>query len=630
MTLPVKIVMHEHETPESRANRLSSANGFSSFKLFLSMTGMSSQGLAVGDKECIANLAKWSGADPAILRRYAATTESRQMTWRLGDAVFSKEARRAQRFRYCPECVLNDVETGQGRPVSRPYVRPAWICRAVRNCTSHRRPILETPFSDRSTSDFCQFVASNLSRIRTQASEPSGDVSLEVDAYIESRIRGASMESYLDRFEAFVAIDLCHHLGRFLKCHGVGRPFVADELQGAPARDIGFHVARRGEEAIRNVVAAVILKKRPKGTAKFLFGSLGRWLRANVNKREFSELVELFQDIAERNLPYGPGEMCFVPVRRRYLHSVHSAGMEYGLFEERIIKLLHNAGLIEKASRSCGRIYFDAERAHPILLAASQTLTSQEARAELGVSQGVIVQLLEAGLLPCVEARTGIRNYARIRVEDLREFQQRIFHKVEIGHTNGEMLTIATVCRVTMRETAEVLSALIGGNLKKVRAPSDHSYQIDRLRFDREEVFQHFMRPRQVIGDVEGSKVLKQRHASEYLRVKTATVPYLMALGLLDAHVVPNPVNRRKQSVVSVAALDAFKDEFIPVSEIAVQYDTHTNVILDALRKRGIKPIYDGCGSGVSRFVRRQELKDVLLDVPKRRKRKRKTAPLPA
>jgi hypothetical protein len=54
-----------------------------------------------------------------------------------------------------------------------------------------------------------------------------------------------------------------------------------------------------------------------------------------------------------------------------------------------------------------------------------------------------------------------------------------------------------------------MLSALIGGNLKKIRAPSDHNFQIDSLRFDRDEVFQHFMKPRQVIGDVGGSKVLK-------------------------------------------------------------------------------------------------------------------------
>ncbi len=84
-----------------------------------------------------------------------------------------------------------------------------------------------------------------------------------------------------------------------------------------------------------------------------------------------------------------------------------------------------------------------------------------------------------------------------------------------------------------------------------------------------------------------------------------------------------NPFIRRKQSVVSVAALDAFIEEFIPVSEVAARYETHTNVVLEALRKEAVVPIYDDCGAAVSRFIRRRELADVSLDIPKRRKRNR-------
>ncbi|TCU18648.1 hypothetical protein EV131_114155 [Rhizobium laguerreae] len=172
-----------------------------------------------------------------------------------------------------------------------------------------------------------------------------------MDDYIASRIRGSSAEPYLDRFEAFIANDLCDHLGRFLKSHALGFPFVPDELRAASAREIGFHVARKGESEIRNVIESVIHRTQPNGTARFSFGVLGRWLRSNTNREEYLELVELFQDVAERNLPYGPGDVCLVPVGRRYLHSVHSAAQEYGLFEERIVELLRTAGLIGKLSK---------------------------------------------------------------------------------------------------------------------------------------------------------------------------------------------------------------------------------------------------------------------------------------
>ncbi|MGO7611192.1 TniQ family protein [Rhizobium ruizarguesonis] len=629
MALPVVIEMHEEETPVSRANRLSAANGFSSFRRFLEMTSISLSGLSTGNEECIAKLAWWSGADHVTLARYASRTESRKGTWRIGDAAFGKESRPGSRFRYCPQCVVDDLETAKGRPVSRPYVRPSWECRAVLNCTAHRRPILEFPFVSRKTRDFCQFVASNLERIRGQSSEPCGDISMEMDDYIASRIRGSSAEPYLDRFEAFIANDLCDHLGRFLKSHALGFPFVPDELRAASAREIGFHVARKGESEIRNVIESVIHRTQPNGTARFSFGVLGRWLRSNTNREEYLELVELFQDVAERNLPYGPGDVCLVPVRRRYLHSVHSAAQEYGLFEERIVELLRTAGLIGKLSKGHS-IYFDAAQAHPVLLAATQTLTSQEARRELGVSQGVIVKLLDSGLLPRVEERTSIRGYSRIRVQDLREFQQRIFKSVVVADTSGDMLSIADVCRVTLLETPDVLSALIDGCLQNVSAPSDHEYRIDRLLFNREEVVRHFLNPRRVLGEIDGSKILKQRDAATYLKVKTATVPYLMALGLLESQVVANPVIRRKQAVVSVTALDAFMEEFIPVSEVAAQYETHTNVALEALQKQGIVPIYDDCGTQVSRFIRRSELAEVSLDILKRPKRNRRRSARPA
>ncbi|MBX5198329.1 hypothetical protein HJB82_23910 [Rhizobium sp. NZLR10] len=631
MTLPVVIKMHEEETPVSRANRLSSANGFASFRRFLEMTSIRLPGLSAGNEECIAKLAKWSGVDPVLLAKYASRTLSRQGTWRIGEATFGKESRRGSRFRYCPLCVVEDVDADNGRQVSRPYVRPAWMCRAVLTCSDHRRPIVEFPFAGRQENDFCQFVASNLDRIRAQASEPCGDISTEMDDYIATRIRGVSAEPYLDRFEAFVAIDLCDHLGRFFKTHALGGPFVPDEIRGASPREIGFHLARKGEQAIRDAVASVVLKKRPNGTEKFLFGTLGRWLRSNAARKEFTELVELFQDIAECNQPYGPGEVCFVPVRRRRLHSVITAEAEYGLYHKRVIELLKEANLIEDATIARGRIFFDAEKAQPILLAATLTLTSQEARAELGVTEFVLVQLLNSGLIPRVEGRTDSRVYSRIRRVDVRELQQNVFQHVTVQESGDDTLSLATVCRVTVRDTSEILRTVINGGLRKVTIAPHQDRRIDNLRFDRLETFEYFLQPAQTIGDVEGSKVLKQRDAAEYLSVKATTVPYLMKLGLLDTIEVANPVNRRKQLVVTRASLDNFKREYVAVFEIALQYDTHTNVILEAFRVAGIEPIYDKCGSSVSRFFRRRDIDDVFLTLPKRRKRIRKrAAPRPA
>jgi hypothetical protein len=280
-------------------------------------------------------------------------------------------------------CVVNDMETGRGRHVSRPYVRAGWLTRAVRNCPRHRCPLVEKPTTARTGDSFCRFVTDNFGEIEHQTAASVAYFSVALDSYVEDRIRGILQEPYLDRFEAHVAIDLCTHLGRFVKRHRPALSLVPPALRSASSREIGFFLARQGEAKIRSTVAWIIERERPKGQEKFLFGSLGRWLRDNSREPEFAEILELFQDIAERNLPYGPGEMCFVPVRRRYLHSVKSASNEYGLFADRIVALVKRAGLIEDDTLSYARIYFDAEKAHDILVAASRTITSREARREL-------------------------------------------------------------------------------------------------------------------------------------------------------------------------------------------------------------------------------------------------------
>ncbi len=626
MALPVTIEMHEEETPVSRANRLSSANGFSSFSRFLEMTSIRLPGLSAGDKGCIAQLAKWSGADPALLAKYAATTQSRKGTWRIGNAIFAKESRLASRYRYCPQCVVEDLETGRGRFVSRPYVRPAWTCRAVLNCTDHGCPILETPVASLKTSDFCQFVASNLDRIRSQLSETPSNIAMEMDAYIVSRIRGVPAEPYLDQFEAFVVIDLCEHLGRFLRRHAEAGPLIRDELREASAREIGFDVARRGEQSIRETVASVISRKRPNGTEKFLFGTMGRWLRSNAERAEFVGVVELLQDIAERNLPYGVGETCFVPVRRRRLHSIITAEAEYGLFRKRIVELLKEAGLIEHTAIAPGRIFFDAEQAHPVLLAATLTLTTQEASAELGVTQSTVVQFLNSGLLQRVESRSDGRVYSRIRREDVLELRNAIFQHVAVHETGSNTVSLATACRMSLRDTSEILRTVIRGGLRTATVPPDCDRRVDKIRFDRFEISEVFLRPAQTFDEVEGLKVLRQRETAGYLSVKGPTIPYLIKLGLLETIEIENPVNRRKQSVVTRASIDKFKGEYVSVFDVAQHYETHTNVVLEAFRRVGIKPIYDECGSTVSRFFRRRDIDEVALDITRSSKREARSA----
>lgn len=623
MALPVPVVMHEYETPDSRAFRLAAANGFRSFNSLIRITRMTPRGLERGEPASIAELARWSGADHRLVGRYAAGSASRQGTWRLGNAAFNKEGRCGRRFRFCAACVLDDVENGTGPEASRPYVRPSWVCRTLKNCVRHSTALCEAPWPKSGDRDFCRFVAASIGSIRKAAEEALHVQWAEVDRYCEEQIRGVPAEHYLGTLEAHVAVGLCHHLGTFMRKYRQSLKLLPECLRMAPAREIGFYVARQGEEAIRDVVRQIIENARPNGLGKFLFGSLGRWLRSNAKRDAFAEVLELFQDIAVRSLPFGAGDLCFVTVDKRHLHSVRTAALEYGLHERRVADLIKAAGLAQDTSLHNGLIYFDADKAHEILQAATRTLTSTEARVELGLSEKTMMKLLHGGFLPRVELRQDERNYSRIRREDLDTFLDRIFETAEVGDVGADWLDIDQLCKTAQVNKEEVVTALLDGTLTNVVAPVGHGRRLNALRYDPIVTVEQLASKRPSITQVAHVPVLSQREASIYMKVKTDTIPFLLKSGYLEPVPVRNPRSHRMQTAVAVAALDSFMAEFVAVSEVAATYDTHTNTVLAAFEKFGILPLY-AQSKNVSRFFRRAEIIDVPVLIPPPLKKKRR------
>ncbi len=71
--------------------------------------------------------------------------------------------------------------------------------------------------------------------------------------------------------------------------------------------------------------------------------------------------------------------------------------------------------------------YFDAVKFSPILLAATETLTSTEVAKVLGLREERVRDLLDAEILPQVEKRCDdLRNYSRIRKCDLDDLTTRL------------------------------------------------------------------------------------------------------------------------------------------------------------------------------------------------------------
>ncbi|EJC80818.1 hypothetical protein Rleg4DRAFT_2482 [Rhizobium leguminosarum bv. trifolii WSM2297] len=620
MVLPVPVThVNGIEDPVSFASRLSAANGYRSLKSLLASGGTNVTDLAKGDPEALAKLARWSGAAPDHLAELAIVSSKDHNTWRIGEAVFNKDMRRGNRFRYCPTCIVDDVSHGKEHPAARPYVRAQWLTKAVVNCSQHHRPLVEVDFPNHHEHDFARYVANNLPAIEHVAKEDFEAQSISVDLYAENRIKGIYREQYLDRFPAYVAIDLPTYLGRLLKRNDATWALVPAELRDASLREIGFHFARQGAEVIRQLVTTFIRAKRPDGGEKFLFGHLGRWLRSNSSKPEYAELVELFQDVAERNLPFGPGDFCFVPVRKRYLHSIKTASAQYGLVEKRVIRLLRDAGCIGDEKLHYSRIHFDAEKAHGILMNAAETLTSRQVRLELAVTEEFMADLLESGLLPTVEARPDIRKFSRIRREDLTEFKRSIVAASTCSNADEGMGTIFEVSQKCGCRAHEVLAIVLKGGLSKVSAPKIDHFKIHGVVVDIDEAVRLVVGNRESAFQRDHAGYVSVEDARVILRVKPLTIKYLLQHGLLSLSKISSPVSSRSKEFITLASLEAFQSEYVTLGELSTRYATHAIAVTNALEKIGVKPSPERAGA-VTRFYRRVEVENVIINAPSRKR----------
>ena len=587
MPLPVLVQFHDFETIQSKASRLAAANGFQSAEGLLSMMGIAPSKLAKGGDRELAIFADWSAVDPEDLTKFLPINLPNR-TVRLGGAVFSRSARRGNRFRYCPACIVDDVEHGKGRPSSRPFIRPGWTSSEVRNCTRHRRPLIDVSAPRLYRGDFCRYVSANLERISAQVQSSSSAELMEVDAYVEARIKGLETVPFLDRLEVYVVLDLCKHLGSFVHKYRQALTDLEPELWRAPMREIGFHVASRGDIFLRETFATIIRFKRDLSNSRTFFQSLGLWLRQHSKDEPNSVVVELLQDVAERNLPFAPGEICFVPVRRRYRHTVHSAAAEYRIARGRVISILNDAGLLKR--RLNGFCCFDIETADALLSSGLETpgVTRGKAKEELGASLKLMKGIMKSNLLPRIRGSKGDRGHS-IAIRDLTEFKQRVFKNVTIGDVDETALPIASIEFVTGVDPFDALLALIDGKLEKTMAEHDHGYRLDSLRFDRQEVLGHGnLSPKRKNPGVDGDS-LHVTDAARLLRVKPKTIPQLIKLKLLDGSAAEGDPSS-KGLMVTLASTTRFRKQYV-VQKEAAEILRLKDAVFALEQTNGVRPV---------------------------------------
>ncbi len=599
MVLPVTLAHHEDEAAIDLVARLAAANGYPSLREFLAHTDTTANAIVHGETDALSLVSEWSGVPVTTLGKLATRTSGAGGTWQMGCATLSKDMRPGQRHRFCAQCVLEDREREAGRLASRAYRRAWWAIRGIEGCQVHGCQLTEVAVDAASdVHDFTRFVNANLGLIEEAAAAPVPSRQPRLDTYLRDSVFQDGGDGFLDRLDAHVAAEFSRYLGDFLVLHDV-RAWMHEETD---LREWGFSLAVNGEEEVRRVVAEVVDRKRP--TTQYVesvIGPMVNWFRRNAAKEAYGPVIDLMQDILERNMPFGEGQIILKPVRTRHLYCVNSAHADYGVNKDRIRALMKANDPHFRHGLPDSRTYFDAVALRPILEAANDTLTSKEAGAALGLREERLYDVLNAGILEQVETRSDDeRAYTRIRKSAVEELTHRLTVKMtEVASDEGYM-SLSKAARSWHRPFHTLVAMILEGSLEAFivagRTPILQRARVasDALKLES--------------GPLAGGddQLMRLKEAERALGTATFTVADLIKRGYLRQRTLRRE-NGREVKFIERQSLADFQAAYVSLTEIAKTRKGHRAAIKAELDRAGISPIFEPEGF-IARFYRRSEL----------------------
>lgn len=599
MVLPVTLVHHDHEAPIDFVARLAVANGFASLRDFLDHTDTSARAIVSGDTCALSNVSEWSGVPMTRLAGWSVTSNGVGATWRIGCATLSRDMRVGRRMRFCAKCVLEDRNSEKGRLAARAYRRVWWFVRGIEGCHLHDCAMAEVAVDqDIDLLDFPSFVSSNLKMIEKAAATTTPSCQPMLDRFLVDRILGVKEEGLLHSLEAHVAVEFSRYLGEFLRRHDVTEWLD----QSTNVTEAGFKLAYRDKAEIQRVFRAVIDKERP--TTQYVepfLGPMVLWLRRNFEKASYQPVIDLIQDVMERHMPFGEGQVILRPVSKRYLYCVNSANAEFGMSKERIRALVSANDPGFRDGLVAASTYFDAAKFSPILLAATETLTSSEVAQIIGLREQRVRDLLKAKILPQVEERCDdLRNYSRIRKCDLDDLTTRLTECMVAVPEDAGMLSLSTASRAWGRQFHVLLTMILEKSLQAF-AVEGPGHVLTRVRVKPDGL------------NVDGGclaggteELMRLKEVERAIGSTGGTVSELIERGYLRATTERRETGRIVKFVVRQSLLELDR-KYISLSAISKSRQGFRARIKEELDALDIAPIYEPSGFN-ARFYDRSEL----------------------
>ena len=376
---------------------------------------------------------------------------------------------------------------------------------------------------------------------------------------------------------------------------------------------VGFEFTKRGEDGIREALAAQIHKfDDASGTpgARKMFRCLYQALAYSRSHKAPGDIARILRDVITENIAMPAGTMVLgVKITERRLHTVGSLAKEQGLDSRTLRDVLVAASVLPD----------DAAAHYPIPVQEGREVASRVKRMVhvislpevLSCARPMVEQLFAERLLtPIYYGRPGVKGRTQKAAdrEEIAMLVGKLHAKtVEMGAEADGLVSISKAAEKAKVPAVTVVHMILGGFLERMFRVAGHE-GIDALRVDPLEVKHQseFCRtgltPMQAFGSLKIPKDVGWYLVDRFPGEVSLTVDWILA---------PNGVHRIPRFDPETVA--EFKTRFIHPGRLAGQHHLQIGEVVGRLKKRGIRPVLTRAEVGVD-FYRSRDLKADLFN----------------
>ena len=579
--LALTVPLSRGETATSFASRLAARNGSRYVQDFVQDMGLSWRAVVAGEAETLAELAVLGSIDLTALERYAFRLGEEGRRHVGPESVHHKMLRHIRQH-VCPLCLREADDFTRGAPVT-------WQLEPVRRCPVHSVALVELAPAEppRSIHDLAGRVHDDRALIRAAARDREPIPISAFDRYLTERVldgrRGAS---WLDGSDLHSLWRASETLGTIL-LHGPSvrldrlRP---EDLSAAAAA--GFD-AISGSRADLTETLQMIHRGSTGERGGFYseFRPFAIWIGKLHRGPGSTDVLETVRDFVEQTYPVGPGEdVLGRPCQRRHVHSVMTAARAYQVNWTRMQRLVRavadtpgHSGLPAPTRH----LWFDANVWEPFLRRYTRALNPKRAAAALGVRPEFFVKMSERGWVAPIVSFPGL--IERYDLGDLQALLGDMFRRsVHVTEVEKDMASLFSAYAKCHCDTLELMDLIRGDRLAFVGRLAG----VSGLRA-------LLIRPHEVLA-VLARPQLEGYHYADLKRLfgmNSSTASWLMQNGWVRCERRWNPRTRRAAMNVTHEALEAFKREFVTLSQIAQEQSTLPKHAAARLARQGVHPI---------------------------------------